>query len=133
MNHIINNRTCWLTSHNWKVSVKHKLQMNWLDSGKVGTPLVISSLNDPTDMWGPKSWQTNKLIESDIMLDLGLQYPILVVEANTIMHCNYVYWLLHYMNVGLVPIGILWSMYRNVVLRPFFSSLSYVDLIYFFE
>ena len=35
------------------------------------------------------------------------------------------------MNGGLVPIGILRSMHKNLVHRPFFSSLSYVELIYF--
>ena len=55
----------------------------------MGTPLVISSLNGPTDMWRDEYRKTDKLIESDIMLDLGLHYPTMVMEANTIMHCNY--------------------------------------------
>ena len=47
-------------------------QVHWLDYGKVGTPLVISSLNGPTDMWRPEYWQTDKLIELENMLDIGL-------------------------------------------------------------
>ena len=47
-------------------------QLQWLDSGKVANPLVISSLNGPVDMWGLESWQNDKIIESYIMLDLGL-------------------------------------------------------------
>ena len=49
-------------------------QLYWLDSGQVGTPLVISSLNGPTDMWGLEYWETDKLMESYIMLNLGLLY-----------------------------------------------------------
>ena len=69
MNHIINNRTC---IHESQVEGVSETQLYWLDSGKFGTPLVISSLNGPADMWGLESWQTDKLIESDIMLDLNL-------------------------------------------------------------
>ena len=50
----------------------NETQLHWLDLGKVGTPLVMSSLNGLADMRGPESWQTNKLIESEIMLNLGL-------------------------------------------------------------
>ena len=70
MNHIINNRTCRLTSHNYKVS--DETQLYWLDSRKVWTPLVISSLNGLMDMWGLEYWETNKIMESYIMLNLGL-------------------------------------------------------------
>ena len=47
-------------------------QLHWIDSGQVENPLVILSLNGPMDMWGPESGQTNKMIELDIMLNLGL-------------------------------------------------------------
>ena len=50
----------------------NETQLHWLDSGQVGTPFVISSLNGLADMWGPESWQTNKLIESEIMLHIIL-------------------------------------------------------------
>ena len=59
-------------SHKSQLQGMSETQLHWLDSGQVGTPLVISSLNGPTGMWGPESWKTNKLIESDIILDLGL-------------------------------------------------------------
>ena len=38
-------------------------QLNQLDARTVGTPLFISFVNCPMDMWGPKFLHTNKLIE----------------------------------------------------------------------
>ena len=53
------------------------MKLHWLDSGKVGTPLFISTLNGTMDMWGPKYWHTNKLIELNT-----LQYGVIIDTHN---------------------------------------------------
>ena len=55
-------------THESQLDGVSETQLYWLDSGQLGTPVVISSLNGPVDMRGLESWQIDKLIESDIML-----------------------------------------------------------------